>query len=105
NALLRAGRDDDRLRERAGGPSGDLRRHGGEVRRKARAVDVAQLSAEVPVLLKRELALDRELPEQAILLAEPRGLIAGGEEVMGPRVAVPERLRYALEPDGEGSQR
>ena len=105
DAVARARGDDDRLRERARRPARDLRDDGVEVSGEARAVDVVELRAQVLVLLQRELALDCPLQEVAVLLAEPFGLVARGEQAVGPAVGVTERLRDALEPDREGPER
>ena len=78
---------------------------GSEVGGEARAVDVVELLAQVLVLLEREIALDRALAKVAQLRPELLGVAARSEEAVGPGVHVTERLRDALEADGERAKR
>ena len=102
---IRARRDDDRLRERAGRAADHLGSDRVEVGREARAVDVVEQLAQVCVLLERELALDRALAKVAHLRPQLLGLGACREEAVGPRVGVTERLRDALEAHRERAER
>ena len=87
------------------GLTDDLGGDGVEIRREARAVEVVEETPEVDVLLERELALNRALPEVAILGPERLRLAARVPQAVRPAVDVTEGLRDALEPDGEGPQR
>ncbi len=104
DAEVGTGRDDNGLVERAAGAGDDLGSDVVVVLREARPVDVREQAPERLGLLLRELGLDRALPELAVLGAEAFGLAAGVEEAVGPAVRVAERLRHALEADGERAQ-
>ena len=93
DAVVRADRDDDVLRE-AARRTGDHR--GGEARvvvREARPVAEREQRLELVVLVRGELVLDRLLAQRLVLLAKPLRVGARGEERIRPAVDVAERLR------------
>ena len=72
NAVARARRNDDRLRERPGRPADDLGGDRLEVAREPGTVAVGQQAPEIVVLLERELALDRALAQLLDVLGGSR---------------------------------
>ena len=103
DAVLRARRDDDRLRERAGRPADHLGRDRVEVGGEARTVDVVEQrrryafswsanSLWIARWRRSRLGAERSASERAV------------EQAVGPAVGVTERLRDALEAHRERAE-
>ncbi len=104
HTVLRAGRDDDRLRERPGGTTDDLRGDSVEVVGEPWALVIVEQPAERFVLGGVDLAAGELLTKLLVLGLEALGLGACAQKPVEPRVAVSERLRDAVGRDLEGAE-